>query len=81
MRDLDLHWQRYVVIAAGDAVLGEAVRLADAHALRGYDAIHLASAVTLRRRLDAGIAFASWDDELDAAADHEGFAVLRRRRR
>ena len=68
------------MIAVGDRVLEEAVRLADAYALRGFDAIHLASAVTLRQRLDRGVGFASWDAELDAAAARERFEVLRRRR-
>ncbi len=80
VRTLDLDWQRYVVIEARDVVLEEAVRLADVHALRGYDAIHLASAVLLRRRLEDRVALASWDDDLDAAAGDEGFEVLRRRR-
>lgn len=69
------------MIEPSENVRSEAVRLAEAHALRGYDAIHLASAVTLRRQLDDDrVHFASWDDELDAAAAREGFEVLRSRR-
>jgi predicted nucleic acid-binding protein len=82
VRELDVDWPRYLAIEPGEAVRSEAVRLAAAHALRGYDALHLASAVTLRRQLDDdGVAFASWNDELDAAAGREGFDVLRTRQR
>jgi len=80
VQDLDVDWQHYLSIQPGAAVLSEAVQLVDKHGLRGYDAIHLASAIFLRRRLEETIAFASWDDELDAAAGREGFDVLRRRR-
>lgn len=59
------------------AVLDEAVRVADTHVLRAYDAIHLGSAITLRSSLEETIVLASWDDELDAAAKAEGFSVLR----
>jgi uncharacterized protein len=49
----------------------EAGRLAEEFALRGYDAVHLASA------LSAGeaITLVSWDEELRRAAAHNGCAV------
>jgi predicted nucleic acid-binding protein len=81
VQELDVDWPRYLTIDPSPAVLANAARLADHHALRGYDAIHLASAVTLRQRLADTVAFASWDDELDAAARDEGFEILRRRTR
>jgi predicted nucleic acid-binding protein len=81
IRKLGIDWQRYLVIEVGDAVLAEAVRLADRHLLRAYDAVHLASATVVRSQLGATIGVASWDDDLDAAAAREGFDVLRARRR
>ena len=79
--ELSEGWERYHRLAVGDAVLGEAARLAKAHLLRACDAIHLGSAVLLRSRLQADVTLASWDDELDAAAAREGLQLLRPRRR
>lgn len=44
--------------------------LAERHALRGYDAVHLASAIVLE---DIGAVFVSWDSELVRAASAAGF--------
>jgi hypothetical protein len=46
--------------------------LVDRHALRGFDLIHLASALTLRERLGEDFLFACFDDRLLAAARAEG---------
>jgi len=46
--------------------------LVDRHALRGFDLIHLASALTLRERLSEDFLFACFDDPLLAAARAEG---------
>jgi len=77
LRQLDEDWRSLVSLAVTGAVLDEAVRIADKYVLRAYDAIHLASAITLRSSLEETILLASWDDELDAAAKREGFSVLR----
>jgi uncharacterized protein len=49
-------------------------KLAERHALRAYDAVHLASALALRDRL---VAFATWDRGLADAAHASGLAVVR----
>ena len=47
------------------------------HALRGFDAVQLAAAVTLRTALGAdGVAFSSFDATLSRAAVAEGLVVL-----
>ena len=50
------------------------------HRLRGYDAVHLATAVRVNAvRLEQGaqpVVLMSSDDELNAAAQAEGLAVL-----
>ena len=47
--------------------------LAEARALSGFDAIHLASALVLA---GAPVVVATWDARLQAAARAVGFAVL-----
>lgn len=46
--------------------------LAEAHSLRGFDALHLASALFLGRSLGEKIIFSSFDKLLNQAAQREG---------
>ncbi len=46
------------------------------YALRGFDAIHLASAMVIHERLPAGFFFACFDQRLNQAAELEGFRVF-----
>jgi len=49
-----------------DAALARAAgELAERHALRGYDAVHLASAIAID---DPNLVMATWDRDLSAAA-------------
>jgi predicted nucleic acid-binding protein len=81
VRAFEADWERVLRLAVSDAVLGQATRLGAEHVLRAYDAIHLSSAVLLRTQIGGEVLLASWDDDLDAAALRERFAVLRPRRR
>ena len=71
--------RQYVVIDLLPKVLTQAAGLAEAHALRGYDAVQLAAAFALQAaRQAAGISaitFISADQELNAAATQEGLTV------
>lgn len=64
------------VVHLSDSVHGVAIAMARKHALRAYDAVHLASALCFRDRLSAYMAadvvLVSADDELLAAARAEG---------
>ena len=65
-------WDNYLIVR----VTKELVRLAgdstEKHALRGFDAIHLSSAVTLLRELSAPIVFSTSDRKLQKASQLEG---------
>ena len=57
-----------------DAVLARSAGdLAERHALRGYDAVHLASAVAIE---DPDLVVATWDRDLAAAAVARGRTVV-----
>jgi len=73
---LDADWGRYLRIDASEALIHEAASLVERHRLRGYDAIHLASALLLRSRLLDPVVFSSWDLTLQAAARREGLQCL-----
>jgi predicted nucleic acid-binding protein len=70
VQQLDHEWSTYGVVDAGENVVRRAGALAERHALRGFDALHLASALELRRA-GGEIAFMSFDARLTSAARRE----------
>lgn len=74
---LDSDWERYLVVDISDAVIREGARLAEAHRLRAYDAVHLASATTVQGRVADRCLFASWDSKLERAVLRDGIEPLR----
>lgn len=72
--DLERSWSDYLVVDLAERLAAE---LAVRHALRGFDAVHLAAAITLRDAAGAGgLAFSSFDRRLVRAAVAEGLIVL-----
>ena len=71
---------RYRLIDTSRAILRSAMDVARRHKLRGYDAVHLATAMRVNAvRVERGVLPAvlmSADDDLNAAAEAERFAVL-----
>lgn len=61
-------WRAYVVIAVTQPLVELAADLASNYDLRGFDAIHLASAVLLRQRTGHSVRFLAWDRHLANAA-------------
>jgi uncharacterized protein len=68
-------WERLNLVQMTDPVVRAAGDLVERHPLRGFDALHLASAIRLRGD-DARITFCCHDARLAAAARAEGFAVV-----
>jgi len=50
--------------------------IAEKYILRGFDSIHLASAVNLRNKINSAIYFSSHDTRLNQAAEKEGISVI-----
>lgn len=69
----------YVLVTINRAVVDEAIELTAKYRLRGYDAVHLACALTLNRALAAyhlpSLVFVSADDDLLKAATAEGLSA------
>jgi predicted nucleic acid-binding protein len=76
VQNLDNDWESYFVVDISDTLVKMAGQLAEKHALRGYDAIHLASALTLRREGDQPVAFSCFDGRLSVAARREGLKTI-----
>lgn len=67
-------WPAFAALDLNETTAGE---LAITHALRGFDAIHLAAALDLRREAeDTLVAFTAFDGRLAQAARAEGLQVL-----
>lgn len=62
-------WDVYDRVPVSETVAYSAGNIAERYALRGYDAIHLASAVTLDQHID-NLRFLTFDERLLVAARH-----------
>lgn len=75
---LDRDWDAWLRVELAPDVLRSAGDLTDTYALRGFDAIHLASALWLKARTADVVDFAAWDHRLGVAASKAGFQVFPR---
>ena len=64
-------WSRYLILSITEDMIRLAGDLTEKHALRGFDSIHLASALTLRQELSSPIVFSCFDDNLQKASKQE----------
>lgn len=78
LEDFLQEWAAYLTIDASRAIIALAGDLAERHVLRGFDAIHLASALALRDRAHSSVVFCCADERLNAAAASEGLDIPER---
>lgn len=69
-------WVDFQHVNIDDALIVRADSLASMYGLRGYDAVHLACALTWQDLLGVSIVFATYDVELYSAAKKSGIDVL-----
>jgi predicted nucleic acid-binding protein len=74
--DLNREWESYFVIEVTDGLIRSAGDLAEKYLLRGFDAIHLASAINLQIKVRSAVGFSSNDLKLNQAAGKEGLVLL-----
>jgi predicted nucleic acid-binding protein len=74
-RALDADWPSFFVLNVTAGTARSASDLAEKHGLRGFDALHLASAIELRAAGVADLRFSSANDRLRAAAQAEGLEL------
>ena len=78
LRTLDREWESFFRLVVNDRLNPLVRRIAPVHQLRGFDAIHLASALVLQARLSEPVVFACFDKKLLSAASHEGLETFPR---
>lgn len=72
---LDRDLESFVIVEIGAQLARRAGQLAEQHALRGFDAIHLAAALELGQLLSDPPGFLTFDRHQARAAEAEGFVV------
>lgn len=75
-RQFEGDWRAYIRVDMRDEILLLARDLIQRHPLRGFDAIHLASALILKSALGEAITFAAADERLLQAAAAERLLAL-----
>jgi predicted nucleic acid-binding protein len=75
---LDDDWPQFLAVHVTGAICQAAGDLAEKHALRGYDSLHLASYLALRAGHAGPVRFSSFDRRLSRAAAHVSRAQRRR---
>lgn len=71
---LNREWRTYERLAVSNLVAYRAGELADRHALRGFDAVHLASALRFAEQFEE-LSFLAFDDRLVTAAKSASMRV------
>ena len=72
IQDLDQDWANYLILDVSETLVKLAGSFTKSHALRAFDAVHLASAVALQTRTGRDVTFSCFDTKLLSAARKEG---------
>lgn len=75
IKEFDLDWEGYFIMEVSADVAKLGGELTGRHPLRGFDAIHLASALLLKTRTNLRVVFSCFDETLKVAAQAEGLDV------
>ena len=76
LHQLGRDWEALLRVELAPDVLRSAGDLAEIYALRGFDSIHLASALWLQARVSEPVALAVYDQRLAVAASKAGLPVV-----
>lgn len=75
LHDFERDWESYFIVDVAEILVKSAGQLAEKHALRGYDAVHLASALAVQREGGQPVNFSCFDGGLARAARREGLTI------
>ena len=76
VEDFNKDWESYFVIEITDGLIRFAGDIAEKHLLRGFESIHLASAIKFKNKIQTEVYFSSTDNRLNQSAEKEGIIVL-----
>ena len=72
-REFESDWNKYFILHVNNDIIKATGDLAEKHGLRGFDALHLASALSLKEKSATSVTFSSADRKLAQAAERESF--------
>jgi len=72
---LDRDWETYFAVNVSYELIRTAGEFAETHALKAFDAIHLASAVLVRGQVNQSVTFYCFDHRLASAAEKQGLEI------
>lgn len=75
-KQFETDWTAYIRVDLQDEILRLARDLIQRHPLKGFDAVHLTSALELRNALGEGVTFVAADERLLRAARTENLGIL-----
>jgi predicted nucleic acid-binding protein len=76
VRSFRRDWESFVRVEVNEELNGYIDRVVGGYPLRGFDAIHLASALAIKEMLPENFVFACFDDRLTRAARSEGLQTF-----
>jgi predicted nucleic acid-binding protein len=76
LSQLNQDWPHYAQIELSQSLIRQAGDIAEIYGLRGFDSIHLASALWLKESASLPLAFAALDERLVAAAQAAGLETI-----
>lgn len=76
MKSFHTDWESFLRVEVARELNERILSLVKAHPLRGFDAIHLASALIVAEQVPDRVVFACYDKQLSSAAREEGLEVL-----
>jgi predicted nucleic acid-binding protein len=77
LAQLNQDWPHYAQVELSQSLVRQAGDIAEIYGLRGFDSIHLASALWLKESISLPLAFAAFDERLVAAAQAAGLETIR----
>ena len=76
MKSFITDWDSYVTVEVTDRILKISGHLVELYPLRGFDALHLSSALFIQREIGEDMAFVCYDMRLWRAAVEESFKII-----
>ncbi len=75
IKDLNRDWENYFILNISEDIVKSAGNLSEKHGLKGFDALHLSSALFLKKNSSLSIVFSCSDLRLKKAARSEGIEI------
>ncbi len=76
IRQIKMDWETFIRVEVNTTLNKEVERLTAKYSLRGFDAIHLASATLIQKSINESLIFACFDKSLFSAAKAEGLKLF-----